>query len=86
MGLPTFNRPTHAPADEAAAIDTSGGDATLATPSRGLYVGVAGDVKVDMATGGTVTFKAMAAGVVHPLSVKKVYQTGTTATNLVSVY
>lgn len=85
--LPSFNRPTHAPADEAEVIDLLGGDYTLATPSRGLYVGVTGDVKVDMATTGTaITFPNMAGGMVHPISVKKVYQIGTAATGLRSVY
>src|SRR6185369_11364347 len=48
---------------------------------RALYVGVAGDVKVDMAGGQTVTFKALAQGI-HPLAVTKVYKIGTAATDL----
>lgn len=58
----------------------------LANPARGLYVGVSGDVKVDMVGGGTVTLKAMAAGVIHFLRIKRIYNTGTTATNMVALY
>lgn len=59
----------------------------LTTTTRGLYVGVTGDVKVDMAdTGTAVVFTAMAAGVIHPLRVTRVYSTDTTATNMVAVY
>lgn len=52
-----------------------------------LYVGVSGDVKVDMVSGDTVTYKALAAGVVHPIYVKKVYSTtnGTSATDILIV-
>ena len=59
----------------------------LAYTTRGLYVGVSGDVKVDMAGSGTaVVFTALAAGVVHPLRVTRVYDTDTDATNIVAVY
>lgn len=54
--------------------------------TRGLYVGVAGDVKVDMADSSTVTFTGLASGMVHPLAVKRVYATGTTATGIIGVY
>lgn len=54
--------------------------------TRGLYVGVAGDVKVDMLNGDTVTFTNLAGGIVHPLQVDHVYDTGTTATNIVAIY
>ena len=58
-------------------------DLTKAT--RGLYVGVSGDVKVDIG-GVTVTFTAMAAGIIHPISVTRVWATDTTATNMVAIY
>jgi hypothetical protein len=74
------------PAANAAAITPNNG-ADLAANTRGLYVGVSGDVKVDMVTGGTgITFVSLAAGIVHPLQVKRVYATGTTATSIVAVY
>jgi hypothetical protein len=63
-------------------IDISVTDHVLVSASRGFYVGVSGDVKVDMADGTTFTYKSLAAGVEHSLQVKKVYRTGTTATNM----
>ena len=47
-----------------------------------LYVGVAGDVKVDLLDGDTVILKNMVQGIVHPIYVKRVYSTSTTATNI----
>jgi hypothetical protein len=73
------------PAHHAAAVTPH--DSTDIAETRGLYVGVSGDVKVDMASGGSaVTFSALAAGYVHPLRVTRVYSTGTTATNIVALY
>lgn len=50
-----------------------------------LYVGVTGDVKVDTAFGATVTFTAHPVGYM-PVQVRRVYATGTTATNIVALY
>jgi len=58
----------------------------LVRVTRGIYVGVAGDVKVEFYSGDIVTFKDLAAGVIHPLRVKRVYETGTDATDIVGVY
>lgn len=59
----------------------------LATPSRAIYVGGAGDVKVNMVgTGAGVTFKAVPVGTVLRVQAKRVYATGTTATSLVELY
>lgn len=69
----------------AAAVDLTTTDASYAATPRSLYVGVSGDVKVDMVGGGTVTFKAAPAGVL-PAQVTKVYKTGTTATDLLALY
>lgn len=54
--------------------------------AHGLYVGVKGDVKVRMANGQDVTFKDLGAGAIHPISVIRVYATGTTATTIIGVY
>lgn len=78
-------RITH-PAENAVAI-TPHDSNDLANSSRGVYVGVSGDVKVDMVgTGTAVVFTALAAGVIHPLRVTRIYSTDTTATNIVAVY
>ena len=52
----------------------------------GLYLGVSGDVTFDTANGDKVTLKNLASGVIHPISVTRIYLTGTTATNIVGVY
>jgi hypothetical protein len=44
-----------------------------------LYVGTAGDVRVLTIGGDTVTFTAVPAGTFMPVSVKRVYSTGTVA-------
>lgn len=50
-----------------------------------LYVGVSGDMKVETAGGSVVTVKAAPNGY-HPIQVKKVLETGTTATNIVALW
>ena len=56
----------------------------LAVSTRGLYVGVSGDVKVDFVdSGDAITLVGLAAGVWHPLRVTRVYSTDTTATSIV---
>jgi hypothetical protein len=52
--------------------------------SRGLYLGVGGDVKVTMYDGTIVLRKNMIAGMIHPICVKRVWSTGTTATDIVA--
>ena len=71
------------PASEAVAVTPA--DATYLTPTRGLYVGVSGDVKVIMLDGTTVTFTGLAAGVIHPIQCVLVFSTDTTATNIVAL-
>lgn len=69
------------------AVDLSG-DTTGLSGVRSVYVGVSGDVKVDLIDGGTgLTFKAHAVGYLLA-QVSKVYSTanGTTATNLLLLY
>ena len=53
--------------------------------TRGIYVGGSGDVAVTMADGNTVTFKSLAAGIIHPICVTRIWSTGTTATNIVAL-
>lgn len=66
---------------------TPSDSADLPSITRGLYVGVSGDVKVTMAgNGGTVVFVGLAAGMIHPLRVQRVFANGTDATNIVGVY
>ena len=78
------------------AIDGPAYNAEVVTPhdstnlsqiSRALYVGVAGDVSVDMAdTGTAIVFTAVPAGSLLPIRINRVNSTSTTATNMVSIY
>lgn len=74
-----------APAVHAAAVTTSDSADLTTIPARALYIGVTGDVKVDMASGATVTFKAAPVGLLR-VEVRRVYATGTTATNILALY
>lgn len=51
-------------------------------PTRGLYVGVTGNVACIMSGGTTVTMVGLAAGVWHPIQAQRVLSTGTTATSI----
>ena len=50
-----------------------------------LYVGVAGDLKVETASGNIVTITAAPAGY-HPVQVVKVFATGTAATDIIALW
>jgi hypothetical protein len=65
----------------AVAISYGGGDQTFDYPIRGVYVGTTGHLKVDMASGETVTFSNLPVGFAW-IAIRKVYQTGSTAAGL----
>jgi len=73
-----------APAAHAYAI-TPNDSTDLTVFCRSVYVGSAGDLKVDMVGGETVTFANVDPGM-FPVRVKRVYATGTTAADLACVY
>lgn len=54
--------------------------------TRGIYVGVSGDVTVISVSGSTITLVGLAAGVFHPIAVTRVKSTGTNATDIVALY
>lgn len=61
-------------------------DTTLLAPTRGLYIGGAGNITVDMADGSLgVVFTALPVGTLLPISVIRVKATGTTATAIVAM-
>lgn len=73
------------PASNAAAVTTS--DSTdLPTSSKRLWVGGAGNVKVNTVGGSTVTYTAVPAGAYLNVRASRVFATGTTATNIVAEY
>jgi hypothetical protein len=87
MALPKDASDTNAPCDEAIAVDVSAADQSLAPFARALYIGVTGDVTVDMAkTGTAILFKAVPAGTYLRIIVGKVYKTGTSATSIIALW
>lgn len=80
-----FTSGLESPARNAFAItphDTN--DLTYAT--RWLYVGGAGTLKIITLGGDTVTFGAVTAGSLIPVRATRVYDTGTSATDIVGLY
>lgn len=72
------------PVTGAAAV-TPNDSTDLAETTVSLYVGTAGTLKVTFEDGTTATYGAIAAGR-HPLRVKRVWATGTSASNLVAEF
>ena len=61
-------------------------DSTILEPTRALFIGAGGNLKVTMAYGTEVTFANTVAGSILPIQVTKVWSTGTTATNVIALY
>jgi hypothetical protein len=61
-------------------------DSTALRPTRALFAGSGGTIKVDMALGTTITFTNVLAGTILPVQVTKVYSADTTATGIVALY
>lgn len=78
------NEDLHGPATKAAAV-TPNDTNDLAYNSKRLHIGTGGTVKIDTVGGDTVTYTA-ASGTYLNVRAKKVYSTGTTATNIVAEY
>jgi hypothetical protein len=73
-------------ATEAVVVSPSDG-ADLGTTQALIFVGVAGDIKVDCSgSGDAIVFKNVPAGSILPVKVDRVYSTGTSATNMVALY
>ena len=67
---------------DAFAITPSDSGVLTGGPTRGIYVGVTGDVAATMSSGNSVTHVGLAAGVWHPIQAQQVLSTGTTATSI----
>ena len=64
-------------------------DGVNVAPTAGIYIGGSGNVAVTlvrMDDGDSIVLTDLAAGIIHPLVVKRVWNTGTTATDIVAVY
>lgn len=78
-------RSSFSPKNAAAITPSDGSD--LANVASAIYVGVAGDITVNMAgTGTAIAFKAVPVGTVLQGQFARVKSTGTTATSLVELY
>ena len=73
-----------APASHAFAISPSDAD-DLPSVTRALYVGSGGAIAVHMLSGETAVFTNVASGTVLPLRLRRVLETGTSATDLVGL-
>jgi hypothetical protein len=73
------------PAVSAAAI-TPSDTADLPTPTRGIYVGVGGNLTVNMLEDDNVVFVGLLPGVIHPIACSRIFATGTTAASIVGIF
>jgi hypothetical protein len=60
-------------------------DSDLVAPVRALYIGGVGNVTINDTGGGSVTFVAVPTGTILPVMARRVWSTGTTATNIVGL-
>lgn len=78
-------RSANATAPAHGAVSVTPSDSTTLVTTRSIYIGVSGDVAVQMADGQIITFVGVPVGI-FPLQVDKVLATGTTATNIIALY
>tara|TARA_R110000823_G_scaffold53025_5_gene130980 strand:+ start:2937 stop:3206 length:270 start_codon:yes stop_codon:yes gene_type:complete len=84
----TFKTPETewSPACNSASV-TPSDESELAFLTRGLYVGVSGNVSVKLRDDSTaVVFVGVAEGTILPLQVKQVMATNTTSTNIIALW
>lgn len=65
-----------------AALVTPSNSTDLATVARGVKLGVAGNLKYTTEAGDTIVDVGLAAGVIHPICISRIWATGTTATDI----
>ena len=85
MSAPYLTADATVSARRASSITTSDSE-DFSEPTRGIYVGASGDLKVTFVSGGTVTLVGVPAGMLLPIQVIRVYATGTTASSLVALF
>ena len=84
MGFIPTNKVTQQAIKAVAVTPNDGAELTL---SGGvLYIGTGGDVKVTTISGDDVTFKNLPNGSVLAVQVKKVFNTGTSAADILALY
>jgi hypothetical protein len=85
LPYPQLDAKNAAPAESVVAV-TPNDSTDLSAVCRGLYIGGAGSVNVDVADGTTVVFSGLNGGQILPVRIKRVRATSTTATNIVALY
>jgi hypothetical protein len=85
MSAPYLSADATVSARRAVAITTSD-TVVYDQPTRAIYIGGSGNLRVDMVSGGTVTFVGLSAGTVLPIQAERVYATDTTATLMIALY
>lgn len=58
----------------------------LVKPARAIYVGVSGDIKLITLKGTTLTFKNVAGGQIFDMGATRVFDNGTSASELIAVH
>lgn len=87
MAAPVFKIQNNPDCAEYAAAVTPSDATTFDSPTRALWVGVAGTVVVRMAAdSANVTFSGVQAGQILPLRVDRVLSTNTTASGIVALW
>lgn len=71
------------PAYGGVAINYGGGDQALTTWGRGIYISTGGALAIQMLDDSIVTFSGLLAGAIYQLTVKKIFQAGSTAAGVV---
>ena len=72
--------------DSAVAVTPSDSSDVAGAPYKALYVGVGGNVALDLNSGGeAIVFKNLASGQILPVVFDRVDSTGTTATDLIAL-
>lgn len=71
---------------EAIPVSGSSGSIHLTTVSRGIYIGTSGDLRVRTLGGQDVLFTGVVGGTLLPIRITEVFNSGTTASGLVSLY
>lgn len=75
-----------APASRAVAVTPSDTVDLVDGPTKAVFVGGAGALKVTMLDGDECTFGAVPAGTTVPIQAKRIWSTGTGATSIVALY
>lgn len=73
------------PLERAYAV-TPNDSADLSNYTRAIHVGGIGDLRVTTVRGDTVTLKNVIPGAPYPIRVRRIFATGTTATDIVALY